>query len=717
MMREIPLAEVNPSHAESLLHAARVDAQLNEPAFMNILDVVTTSSELGLVYDYVEAETLRGLQSLCGVRRKTMPLDIALRIATDLLEAASRMHSGIGGRSLFGGLSPDRILVGTDGRTRLVDIGVASVANSVEAFGQHPERIAYAAPEQVGGGQVADARTDLFTIGILLWEMLSNRRLFIGSDQAVAQKVIAAKIPRLDQVKRRGDSDVPDDIVSLVARALERDRNARHQSAEEMLSDLRGIAPPAEHAEVGQFVEMVSEGALERRRDAIKDETRGRSFEPLSKSIKPDLSAPKQASPSVGKGTQIGMPAFPRAPAPARPLPPPSLPQAKPSRMKTIVGIPIAPITSGAAAPAAISTHPKLWSGAIPKPRVDQAIASAPKDLVPEIDDREVESRNPTADALRAALTAEEDADSVRRERERQRANPPLGQPQDWDDDFVTTTTATAPGFAEGPERTPPPLARAPRTEPSFPDLPTVPLNAEPTIPASLPPSDPEAGATLGHAADYGDLTEPDLASPRVPDVAATPKIKAAMLDSAPTFARRAPTGASLPPAAIFPSQIPPPLIHDPRANFRPSGAEAQQKPRNFARGVIAGTLGTFVVIALGVGLGLVIMRSRQPQPENPPLPEPQTAPAVAETHPMATAETPTASAVPSTETTAEAQTNATDAGAETAPAASASASASPSASAPLPEAKTAARKAPAPAPRRVAPRRSKPRKFTPDDI
>src|SRR4029079_17858893 len=100
-------------------------------------------------------------------------------------------------------------------------------------------RVAYEAPEQVSSPPTADARTDVFAIGILAWVLLSNRRLFIGSDKAVTQKVLVAKIPRLDEVKRRGDFDLPDGLLSSVMRALEREAASRFASVDELLSALR----------------------------------------------------------------------------------------------------------------------------------------------------------------------------------------------------------------------------------------------------------------------------------------------------------------------------------------------------------------------------------------------------------------------------------------------------------------------------------------------
>ena len=111
----------------------------------------------------------------------------------------------------------------------------------------------------------------MFCVGILLWELLTERRLFMGMGKSVAQKVKALKIPRLDQLDLKNRPPVPVQLAEVVARALERDRSLRFQSAAQMLAALDNAGvPAAEPAEVATYVEGVAEFELRKQRDAAR---------------------------------------------------------------------------------------------------------------------------------------------------------------------------------------------------------------------------------------------------------------------------------------------------------------------------------------------------------------------------------------------------------------------------------------------------------------
>lgn len=282
LLRQVSLSGLDADTRVRLLEAAWQAMEIRHERIAPVADVVASDGELGVVSEYVEGQTLRALQGLASVRRTPMPVAVALRILLDVADGVTAVHRaflefGDEAIALYGGVSADSVLVGTNGRAFVTDVAVSSAGSLIEPLGSNPDRVAYEAPEQVSSPPTADARTDVFAIGILAWELLSNRRLFIGSDKAVTQKVLVAKIPRLDEVKRRGDFDIPDGVLASVMKALERDPAARFQSVDDLATGLRdsGVAP-ADDAVVGAYVQNLAEGVLERTRDALKDSTAGR---------------------------------------------------------------------------------------------------------------------------------------------------------------------------------------------------------------------------------------------------------------------------------------------------------------------------------------------------------------------------------------------------------------------------------------------------------
>jgi serine/threonine-protein kinase len=192
MLRLVSLARLDADTRVRLLEAAWQAMEVRDERVISVTDVVASDGELYLVSDYLEGLPLRAIAGLASVRRKPIPVSVALRFITDLMDGAVALHRAmaeLGDEAvpLFGGLSADSVLVGADGRTSLLDVAVASAASSVESLGGSPERAAYAAPEQVGAGGPVDPRTDVFSLGALAWEML-ERRLFVGSDKGVVQR-------------------------------------------------------------------------------------------------------------------------------------------------------------------------------------------------------------------------------------------------------------------------------------------------------------------------------------------------------------------------------------------------------------------------------------------------------------------------------------------------------------------------------------------------
>jgi serine/threonine-protein kinase len=239
-----------------LIDEARLAARVRHPNVVSTLDVVETRSELLLVMDYVHGDSLAKLTrwSSTGI-----PFPIATAIVTDALHGLHAAHEArdVQGRPLglvHRDVSPQNILVGLDGVTRIVDFGIAKAAGRAHTTqdGAVKGKLSYMAPEQLGRGDVTRA-TDVFAASVVLWELLTGLRLFAGSSHAeIVFKVMSAPIvaPSALQVA------LPAELERVLMRGLQRDPAQRFASAREMALALEGSAPSVRPSEVAAWVEQ-----------------------------------------------------------------------------------------------------------------------------------------------------------------------------------------------------------------------------------------------------------------------------------------------------------------------------------------------------------------------------------------------------------------------------------------------------------------------------
>jgi serine/threonine-protein kinase len=647
MLRLVSLARLDADTRVRLMEAAWQAMEVRDDRVFSVTDVVASDGELGVVSDYVEGVTLRALQGLASVRRKPMSIAVALRVVMDLVEAVSALHRhgatlGEEEVALYGGLSADSILVGTSGRTSVLDVAVASAACAVPSLGGNPERVAYAAPEQLSPEARADARTDVFTLGVLAWELLSGRRLFVGSDKIVAQKVLAAKIPRLDELRRKGDPEVPAQVLAVVTRALERDPANRFARIDELRDALTAAgATPASEEEVASYVAQVAEGALARTRDGLREPVRAAS------PAKPKVQAPVAAASTVAVG-EVKKPAAPAplAPKPAAASPlKPVLTGGRP-RQPTMIGIPTPTREEAEAAARAVFESSENLSSIPPSTDIESIPPSGETERengTPEA--RPVQptmSEEPTGQYNARDLLSQVEAmgrggDSIRRPRAE--FTEPATQPRD-EDLLVSRPTA------EFQVADAPPPSEEPREEMAWLDEPmpsttegVVPMEAaaslipesvaptsyDPTIPPPIEDLDAPPSAETRSTEEPPALDEPPFDEPPAPPPAslkfpepAVPRVQShaeraiATALARPAERPQAKLPAPAPSTPFIPSQIPPPLIHDPRArgsrSMRPKANAATNRGRSVALGIV---LSLTLVIA-SAAIALVVLRSRE---------------------------------------------------------------------------------------------------------
>jgi serine/threonine protein kinase len=375
--------------------------EVRHPKIVAVLDVVVTDREVAVASEYVDAQVLSMLMRRAAEKRSPLPANVALRIGVDLLQALRAAHGAWGETAstlgLYGGLNPDSVMVATYGDVMLGDLGIASVLSAAHHTRQLADAVAYCAPEQLAPNAVANEQTDVFTIGVLLWELLVNRPLFgtlrgAQDPATVAERVRAAVVTRIDAVERQGPP-IPGPMVDLVARALERNPAGRFGSLDALLGTLlshgRGVVGTPEH--VVMALDRLARSDIEARRASLASLTGGSSFGERE-SVLPESGRPTRRPPPPDAPSEIKTNATPALTGPAgaeaardsgRPqpkaaeTPPKAEPPQKPDQPK-----PLLPRPKVEASPAAAQPSPTALAPAAPPPKPIAVDAPKPPPLV-----------------------------------------------------------------------------------------------------------------------------------------------------------------------------------------------------------------------------------------------------------------------------------------------------------------------------------------------
>ncbi|HEY4183208.1 MAG TPA: serine/threonine-protein kinase [Kofleriaceae bacterium] len=246
---------------EAFQQEARIAQLLQHPNIVRAYDHGRIDDTHWIAMEYVPGPTLRSLMVQARTAAGAIPLRITVHILMQMCSALAAAHGLRDERGRALGLvhrdvSPANIIVSTEGEAKLIDFGIAKAAFSRvrTQAGFIKGKISYVAPEYTRGR--LDARADLFAVGVIAHEMLTNRRLFDGDDQvAVLHKV---RDQRLHPPSHH-DRNIPRELDDIVMLGLQRDPDKRWQTASAMLKALAGVArqlgAPVTGREVAQWID------------------------------------------------------------------------------------------------------------------------------------------------------------------------------------------------------------------------------------------------------------------------------------------------------------------------------------------------------------------------------------------------------------------------------------------------------------------------------
>lgn len=315
------------SFVQMFLDEARVAARISHPNVATVFDLGKHEDTYWIAMEYLHGEPLREVMRRTEELGTAMPPEIACRVIADAAEGLHAAHELLGknGEKLqlvHRDVTPHNLFVTYDGVTKVVDFGIAKFSSRMShtRAGTLKGKLAYMSPEQVHGEGI-DRRTDIFALGVVLWELTTGQRLFrMESDLDTLAKVQECNVPRPSTLIR----GYPVDLEKIVMKALAKNRGERFATARELSRALqsllmrRGLFIASD--EVAAYTQSIFADRIQKR------EAHLRWAAEVTQTINVDnmLSKPKLGSEFTNSDMQPASSAAPSRPPSAAPRPLPA---------------------------------------------------------------------------------------------------------------------------------------------------------------------------------------------------------------------------------------------------------------------------------------------------------------------------------------------------------------------------------------------------------
>lgn len=288
--RILPHLTDNDEFVTMFIDEAKLAAQLNHNNIIHIYDLGKIDRSYYIAMEYIEGHDLRSLLKSCRDREVNPPIPISLHIATMLASALDYAHRKQDFEDRDLGLvhrdvSPQNVLISNDGDIKLCDFGIAKAASKAShtRAGALKGKLQYMSPEQAWGKSL-DHRSDIFSLGLVLYEMLTGTKVFAGdSELSILEQVRNPKV----QLPSEINPDIPEDVEKVILKALEPDSADRYQSARDFQNDLEEV--------MRKYGWTVDSAALAR---FMRELAKGKKFSQIAGRKAPAKEAAKKAPPA-----------------------------------------------------------------------------------------------------------------------------------------------------------------------------------------------------------------------------------------------------------------------------------------------------------------------------------------------------------------------------------------------------------------------------------
>ena len=240
----LPHLSDNQDFIEMFIDEAKLAAQLNHNNIIHIYDLGKIQSSYYIAMEYVDGSDLKTILKRSGERNQPLSSELAVFVASKIASALDYAHRKRDFEDQEIGLvhrdvSPQNVLISEEGDIKLCDFGIAKAASkaSQTQAGALKGKLQYMSPEQAWGRNV-DRRSDIFALAAVLFEMLTNRKLFTGENEmSILEQVREAKVVAPSEL----NDEVTPEIDAIVRKALQKDPADRYQTAGEMARDLDSV--------------------------------------------------------------------------------------------------------------------------------------------------------------------------------------------------------------------------------------------------------------------------------------------------------------------------------------------------------------------------------------------------------------------------------------------------------------------------------------------
>jgi tRNA A-37 threonylcarbamoyl transferase component Bud32 len=266
-----------PRFVDMFIHEARLAARLNHGNIVQIYDLGRDGEDFYIAMEYLDGENLAYLVQRCATLKRSLPVELSASILAQVCDGLDYAHhltdeAGNALGLIHRDVSPQNIIVQYDGAVKLVDFGIAKAAgsSSTTKVGTLKGKVAYMSPEQCIAGSM-DLRADVFSLGVVLWELLARRRLYKREhDVATLHAIVYGPVPPVRAIR----PDVPAALDKVAQRALQKEPAERYATAGEMGEALREALRVARlragPREVSAFMGEVFAERAARRRSVVE---------------------------------------------------------------------------------------------------------------------------------------------------------------------------------------------------------------------------------------------------------------------------------------------------------------------------------------------------------------------------------------------------------------------------------------------------------------
>ena len=235
--RVLPQFSSNKNFLEMFKNEGRVTSHLKHSNLVYIHEFGIYKGSYFIVMEYVSGCSLKDLMIEVKKKHPRFPTACAIYIIRSIASALYYIHNSVNPETgtplniIHRDISPHNIMIGFNGDVKLIDFGIAKVEDTnLTSSGVVKGKFSYMSPEQIRG-KALDHRSDIFSLGTVLWELLSGKKLFKGTNiNAVVEKVRECQVPNLTAIR----SNVSETLNQIVQMALSKDLKVRYQSAEDM---------------------------------------------------------------------------------------------------------------------------------------------------------------------------------------------------------------------------------------------------------------------------------------------------------------------------------------------------------------------------------------------------------------------------------------------------------------------------------------------------